>query len=281
MSSSIASARPVAARRQLAGARDPDGVVAAARSARPAARSRSGTRAGRAGPSAPDEPGSASSSRRIESATVRCSPMPARWWPVDHACTSGPRRIGEARSETASTPSTRSGSGSSDSSSRRAHLPERPAVERGEHERLARRPALEHAAPARSARRCRRRCRWRPGPPHASRSATTTIWRRERPARRPITLTSRSPAWLKRCRSTGKPLAAQRAGHALGRLRVADRCPAGGRARRSAIRLASVAATRPSNRTSAARPWGSGRGRLCSENIVSTTASRAGTNAAL
>ena len=56
-------------------------------------------------------------------------------------------------------------------------------------------------------------------------------------------------------------------------------------ARRSspAPTIARVVATAsaPPNTTSPGRPWGSGLGRLSSENITSTTASRAGTKAAL
>ena len=48
----------------------------------------------------------------------------------------------------------------------------------------------------------------------ASRAATITIWRRERPARRPITFTRSRPAWVKRWRSRGKSEPVELARHA-------------------------------------------------------------------
>ena len=119
----------------------------------------------------------------------------------------------------------------------------------------------------------------------ASRAATITIWRRELPARRPITFTSSWPAWVKRC-STGppsgpppKPRASKVSATSSAVARL-PRVPARRSGASAAIRAASSAAWLPSNSTSAASPCGSGRGRLWNENIVSTTARSAGTKAA-
>ncbi len=115
----------------------------------------------------------------------------------------------------------------------------------------------------------------------ASRAATITIWRRSCPARRAITFTSSRPAWVKRCTTGfGNPRASSSSATRSAVRRLPGR-PGRRSGSRSAIRADSSAATRPSNRTSAASPCGSGSGRLCSENMVSTSASSAGTKAAL
>ena len=137
-------------------------------------------------------------------------------------------------------------------------------------------------APARAARRCRRRCRGRRAPRRRRGRPRSRSGGASGPARRAITFTSSRPAWLKRCSSgAGKPRAsnwlrtssavapvtrpARRAGRARAR-----RCP---RPRR-----------RPGGRRTARRrpaPAAAAAGLLWSENMASTSASRAGTNAAL
>ena len=143
------------------------------------------------------DPGVESSSRLIDSATVRSRPIPARRSSVDQAWRNEPRRVGEARSEIASTPDTRSGSGSSLRSSLAPTSPSsEPSSEASTSVLVVARPSSTRASSIRAA----------VSPPlpvasgttAASRFATITICRRERPARRPITFTRLSSAWLKR-----------------------------------------------------------------------------------
>src|ERR671915_831932 len=231
-------------------------------------------------PNAPDMPGSKWSSWLIESETVRWNPIPARLESFDQACTNGPRRVGEARSDMTMIPSTISGAGSSDSS---CDVPTSPSVEpsteastsvlrpgRPSNTRaISSRAAVSAALPVAS------------GTTAASRAATITICRRSCPARRAITFTSSRPAWVKRCSSgSGNPRPASSSATRAAVRRLPGR-PGRRSGSRSAIRADSIAAARPSNRTSAASPCGSGPGRLCNENIVRTSASRAGTKAAL
>ena len=172
------------------------------------------------------------------------------------------RRAGSAsaRSDITSTPSTSSGSGSSSSSSL---APTSPSVEPSSEAstsvlRVARpsstrassiSAAVSAALPVAS------------GTTAASRAATITIWRRERPARRPITFTS-SLAGVREPlrRSTGKPLLSSvRATRAA--VRASPGVPGAPVRRRGhdPVRLGGRD-SRPSNRTSAASPCGSGRG---------------------
>src|SRR5918999_6376994 len=180
-------------------------------------------------PSAPDPPGSKSSSP-----SSRVVPTSPRFEPSTEASTSV-RRVG------------------------------RPSNTRASSSRAAVSAALPVAS----------------GTTAASRAATITIWRRVRPARRPITLTRSRPAWEKRCTvGSGKPRAASTSATRCAVRRLPGR-PGRRSGSRSAMRADAMAARRPSKSTSAASPWGRGRGRLCNENIVSTSASSAGTKAAL
>ena len=133
---------------------------------------------------------------------------------------------------------------------------------------------------ARSAPRCPRRFPPASGTPAASRAATTTIWRRELPARLPITFTRSSLPRSKRSTSTVNP----RLRKAFATSRAAARSPGRpARLSRAAPTIAPVVVTAlwPTKTTSAGRPCPSGLGRLSRENITSTTASTVGRNAAL
>ena len=120
------------------------------------------------------------------------------------------------------------------------------------------------------------------GRPPASRAATITIWRRERPARRPITFTSSRPAWVKRWRSEREAARLELAiGHEIrGAASPGRSGPAVGLAVGDPGRLDGRQSRR---RTARPRPVPApaARARLCKENIASTSARSAGTNAAL
>ena len=248
------------------------------RSAGPGTRSRAGTPAARAGrrspPPRPPRPAPGGSTPR-RCAGARCR----RWWCRPTRPPPRAARVGRSPSpETTITPSTSPGD---PSRSARRVVPTSPSVDPSTDAStsvlLDGRPsntrassisaAVSAALPAAS------------GTPAASRSATTTIWRRELPARRPTTLTRSSLPRSKRSTSTVKP----RARNASATTRAASRSPgpprapvAGGRHDRA--RGGHRARAREHHVGGQALP--EGRGRLSRENIASSTASTAGTNAA-
>ena len=116
-------------------------------------------------------------------------------------------------------------------------------------------------APARAARRCRRRCRGRRAPRRRRGRPRSRSGAGSGPRAGPITFTS-SPAGVAEALQlgTGKPRASNWPRTQQRRAPVARRCRRAGRARATAMSTAPAAARRPSNSTSAARPWGSGRG---------------------
>ena len=244
--------RAAALGRELAAAGDPHRVVAAARASRPGRRSRSGRPGARAGRTAPLDPGGPRPiSARSESATVRWSPMPARVGCRSTTPTnSGRARVGEPRPETTITASTSSGAAEVVRQLRGAHLAQRRAVDRGQHERLARRAPLEHARQLEQ----RRGVGGAAGgvrTPAASAAATTTTCRRDRPARRPTTFTRSLAVVGEAVALHGEAAGRERACHRVRRWPGRPAVPG----RRSGLACAmSAAVPRPAGRRRARRP---------------------------
>ena len=236
--------RPAAAGRQLAAARDPHRVVAASRAARPARRSRSGTTAARAGRTCRCPPARCRAPSRIDSATVRWRPMPGARGVVRPRLDGAARRRRARRGPRPRAPRPPGPGSGSTSTSRRA-----PAcAERASRRSTRARASSSTAGPGRraraaSARPCPPRCRARRAPTAASRAATITICRRELPARRPTTFTSRLPSRREplhdraRSAAAGEPARGEGVGHELSGRAVARASRRAGRAPAAAIRV--------------------------------------------
>ena len=229
-------------------------------------------------PSAPGPPAVTPSSSRIESAAVRWRVMPLRRESPDHGWQE--RAPARARAEPGHREDGVHLTGRPELFREPVgpDLPERGAVDAGEHERLARGPALEDPG----------QLEQRGGVGRAPRGVGHTV---RVPAGHHHDLAPRAPGAaadhvhevaIRMAEAVLLHLEAscvEPARHAGGGGPVAH--APGAPIRIPLDELTAVAAARrPSKSTSAARPWGSGRGRSPNENIASTMASTTGTNAA-